>query len=399
MSNFQAIATVTATIAYLLGGVQKDVPAATITTKPPDVVVSQAPYAGLNIFLYQVSMNPGYRNLDQPARGSSGELAKRPRLGLNLHYLITATGDGDDDLQAHQILASAMRILHENPVLTSDTIQNTIVANSEIHGSDLAEQIEHVKVTPLVLNLEEITKLWSSFFQSNYRVSTAYEATVVLLDSTETPKPALPVVAPQISATPFSAPVIQRIDPQVLESSPAASFTITGLNLRGDQGAVSVLIDGAPVPVDQTKITNVKIPVAVPPTVTPGVKSVQVAKGIVPPSGPPALPAFKSNVVPFLLAPKITNAPPISVVHGGNLTLSFTPNVGPGQQVDFLIGDYTISLPQSDAISGFVGSLTLQVPASVPPGTYLLRLRVDGAESLLKPDGSGNFAAPTVTVT
>ncbi len=399
MSNFQAIATVTATIAYLLGGVQKDVPAVAVTTKPPDVVVGAAPYAGLNIFLYQVNLNSGYRNLDQPARSSSGDLVKRPRLALNLHYLITATGDGNDDLQAHQILASAMRILHENPVLTSDTIQNTVIANPEISGSDLAEQIEQVKITPMILNLEELTKLWSSFFQSNYRVSTAYEATVVLLDGTETPRPSLPVLGPQIVAMPFSAPVIQSLNPQVLESSPSPSLTINGMNLSGDQNSVGVSIDGMPVPLDPTKISNVKISLLVPPTVTPGIKSVQVVKSVVPPSGPPALPVFKSNVVPFVLAPRITTSPPISVAPGGSLTISFTPNVGPGQQVDFLIGDYTISLPQSSPITSPVGQLTLQVPATIPPNTYLLRIRVDGAESLLTVDGTGKFAAPAVTVT
>ena len=134
MSNFQAIATVTATIAYLMGGIQGDVPAATITTKPPDVVVNAPPYAGLNIFLYQVNLNQGYRNLDQPARNSAGNLVKRPRLALNLEYLLTATGDGNDDIQAHQILASAMRILHENPVLTSSTIQQAVSSTPRQDG-------------------------------------------------------------------------------------------------------------------------------------------------------------------------------------------------------------------------------------------------------------------------
>jgi hypothetical protein len=402
MSDFRAIATVTSTIVYLLNGIQNDVPGTTITAKPPDVVVGGAPSTGLNVFLYQVNLNMGYRNLDQPARDSSGTLVTRPRLGLNLHYLITATADGNDDLKAHLVLASAMRILHENPVLTSSLIQAAIAGQAEIHGSDLDDQIEQVKITPLVLSLEEITKLWSSFFQTNYRVSEAYEVTVVLLDSQLSPKPSLPVVSAQISALPFNAPIIQSVDPQVLSYDPTKPLTISGLNLTGEQFQTSVLIDGAPVSFDPTKATSTRISLIVPPTVTPGIKSVQVAMGVIPPSGPPALPVLKSNLVPFVLAPVITGGPSFTVAQGGNLTLAFAPDAGPGQQVDFLIGDYTVSLPQNAPITAPVGLITLLIPTSIPknPTTpYLLRIRVDGAESLLQPWGAGNFVSPTVTVT
>jgi hypothetical protein len=482
MSNFQAIATVTATIVYLMNQeVLADVPAATITAKPPDVVVNGPPYAGLNIFLYQVNLNQGYRNLDQPARDSAGNLVKRPRLALNLEYLLTATGDGNDDIQAHQILASAMRILQENPVLTSGTIQLAVASQPEIQGggsipgSDLAYQIEQVKITPLVLKLDELTKLWSSFFQTNYRVSTAYEVTVILLDSGETPKPSLPVLTSQLAALPFSVPVIQSVEPQVLESAPIQTLTINGLNLTAAEVITSVLINGiavAPAPKDAT---STLISLNVPPAVTPGVKSVQVVQSVQLASGQPALPLFESNVVPFVLAPTITTPLPISGTHGTDMPLSFTPNVVDGQQIDFLIGDYTISISQSDLATQLTGattatsgtsnssqnvlkvagtggfavgakitinpggsdqesatissvqagvSLTLDLPltndhpagepvvmtpstgqldvplpADLPPGTYLLRMRVDGAESLLQLNGAGVYASPTVAVT
>jgi hypothetical protein len=484
MSNFQAIATVTATIAYLMSGVLGDVPAATITTKPPDVVVGGTPYAGLNIFLYQVNLNQGYRNLDQPARNSAGNLVNKPRLALNLEYLITATGDGNDDIQAHQILASAMRILHENPVLTSTTIKLAVASQAEIQGnggtipsSDLAYQIEQVKITPLVLKLDELTKIWSSFFQTNYRVSTAYEVTVILLDSQEIPRPSLPVLTPQVAAIPFRAPVIQSVSPQILFSSPTQAITINGLNLSSPEVEVSVLIDGVAVP-PSPGATDLQVSVAVPIAVTPGVKSVQIVQEYQVSSGQPYLPLFKSSVVPFVLAPTIT-ASPASVARGTKMAVSFTPNVVEGQEIDFLIGDYTLSIAQSDlatqvtsvsnsvkgvnasgqnvlkvySSAGFLaglqvtinpggddeetatiasvgagslslafdltnthqdgesvsvtpstGSLNVPIPLDSPPGTflagtYLLRMRVDGAESQLGLDGSGNFASPTVQVT
>lgn len=474
MTNFQAIATVTATIAYLMDGVLTDVPAAAITTKPPDVIVNGPPVAGLNIFLYQVNLNQSFRNLDQPARNSSGTLIKRPRLALNLEYLLTATGDGNDDIQAHQILASAMRILNENPLLSSTTIEQAIAATSEVSGSDLPYQIEQVKITPLVLSLDELAKLWSSFFQTNYRVSTAYEVTVVILDSQEMPQPALPVLKSQISVVPFSIPIIQSVDPQVLQSSPTASLTISGLNFTTPETDTTVNINEVIVTPPAATTTSTEITLIVPAAVTPGVRSVQVVQSMQLASGQPTLPLFESNVVPFVLAPTITTPPPITGVHGGTMTIAFTPNVEAGQEIDFLIGNYTVSLEQSDLDSqltgaatvtsgtsnsgqavlsvtstgGFyvgapvdidpgapdeewgtvasiqagvsltlsqnltnthpageqvnlppsAGQLSVPLPADLPPGTYLLRMRVDGAESLLQVDASGNFSGPTVVV-
>ena len=163
-----------------------------------------------------------------------------------------------------------------------------------------------------MLNLDELTKLWSSFFQTNYRVSTAYEVTVILLDSEEMPKPTLPVLTPQIAVVPFSVPVIQSVDPQVLESGPTATLTINGLNLTAAEVVVSVLINGVSVTPAPSNVTSTQISLTVPPAVTPGVKSVQVVQSMQLAPGQPALPLFESNIVPFVLAPTITTPEPIS---------------------------------------------------------------------------------------
>ena len=408
MSNFQAIATVTATLVYLLNReVPVDVPA-TITAKPPDVIVDAPPYSGLNIFLYQVNLNQGFANLDQPARNSSGALVKRPRLALNLEYLLTATGDGNDDIQAHQILASAMRILNENPVLTSTLIQSAVSSTPEIQGggsvppSDLAYQIEQVKITPLPLKLDELTKIWSSFFQTNYRVSTAYEVTVVLLDSQVTPKPSLPVLTPQVAVVPFSVPVIQSISPQVLEAGPGATLTIYGLNLSTAEVEVSVVINGVSVTPAPNNVKSTQISVAVPPAVTPGVQSVQVVQSMQLAPDQPALPFFESNVVPFVLAPTITTPEPISATPGGNLLLSFTPNVVEGQQIDFLIGDYSISILQSD-LAGQVTGATTTTSGDNAAGQDVLSVNetaglVGGAAIVISPGEADEESAVVATV-
>ena len=67
MSNFLAIATVTATMQTLLqAAIGVDVAGATATTVRPDGSDNGLPPRGLNIYLYQVTPNGAWRNSDLP---------------------------------------------------------------------------------------------------------------------------------------------------------------------------------------------------------------------------------------------------------------------------------------------------------------------------------------------
>jgi hypothetical protein len=111
MSNSYAISAVTATLWKLFR-----TEGITVTTKPPDAQ-SAGGDTRLNIFLYRVAENSGYKNMDQPATSSySGDLFKNQQVGLDLYYLLTAYGKNDDDLFAQKTLAEAVRVLHESPV-------------------------------------------------------------------------------------------------------------------------------------------------------------------------------------------------------------------------------------------------------------------------------------------
>jgi hypothetical protein len=118
MSNFLAVATVTATLRQmLLPVVGKDVPGATVTTQRPDAA-GGAQGLCVNIYLYQVTPNAAWRNEDLPTRRTGGELVKHPQVALNLHYLLTFYGD-EGNLEPQRLLGSVMRTLHTRPVLTS----------------------------------------------------------------------------------------------------------------------------------------------------------------------------------------------------------------------------------------------------------------------------------------
>ena len=50
-------------------------------------------------------------------------------------------------------------------------------------ASDLADQVELIKITPAAMSTDEMSKLWSAI-QSHYRPSAAYQVSVVLIEGT-----------------------------------------------------------------------------------------------------------------------------------------------------------------------------------------------------------------------
>ena len=418
MSNYLAIATVTEALIQLLHPVEKDLLGTSIGAEPPDMAITKNNTNILNIFLYQVTENQGYKNLDLPARNAEGILVKRPLLGLDLHYIITALGT--DDLNAQILLAHAMRILHETPYLTREFINQVVQSVSTLGESDLASQVEAIKITHQNMSLEEISKLWSSFFQTNYRLSTTYQVTVVLLESKMETKPTLPVLTPQVTTVQLKQPIIQQVQPQILEFNPSGPtvLTLIGLNFQADN--VTVKIDDTP-PFNPTTNSDSVITIAIANDLTPGVKTVQIIQSQNLPIGSNQVShiLFKSNIAAFVLAPKITlingttfSGVPIPVLSSQDLTLTFAPSVASTQSVSFFIDDYEILLPP---LASTIPIKSLSTPFSAnasllkwinsnPGKTYYVRIRVDGAESLFfdidKTSATyGEVIAPAITVT
>lgn len=202
MSNYLAIATVTAAVRRVLqNAVGVDVSGATATMVRPDGPSSGVPPIGVNIFLYQVTPNASLRNNDLPTRQSTGTLVRLPQVALDLYYLLSFYGD-ETELEPQRILGSTIRTLHVQPVLTRQNIQTAIAENLFLSNSDLAEAVESVKFTPMPLNLEELSKLWSVLFQTTYVLSTVYQASVVLISPDRQPIAVQPVQEPVILVQP-----------------------------------------------------------------------------------------------------------------------------------------------------------------------------------------------------
>jgi hypothetical protein len=87
-----------------------------------------------------------------------------------------------------------------------------------------------------------------------------------------------------------------------------------------------------------------------------------------------------TSLLSFALAPRITITPPTtpaapSIVY----TVNCNPEIRPEQRVSLLIADTEI---MADAHVAQTAVLTFTVP-DLQPGTYFVRLRVDGVDSLL----------------
>ena len=384
MSNSLAIATVTATLAKLITDGVKDLPGANVTTKPLDKAHADYNSNQVNIFLYQTVLNAAWRNMDMPRQIQPGETG-RPPLALNLHYLITVYGAGDEDGPSHQLLGKAMSALHDHPVLGATDLQNVLPS------SGLESQIERVRITPLPLSVDDISKLWTAF-QTQYRVSTAYEVEVVLIDSTRPSSTPLPVLTrgqndAGITAQPNLIPpfpAILDVQPQKLQ--PAARLnepvTILGNHLDGDSVAVRF---------------TTAWPLT-PPLTPPAVPAIGTADQVVVtvPNDPANFPAGSYTVAvkitragqpdrftnewPLQIAPTISHIAPVSPPAGDvTITVTCSPEVRPEQRASLLFGEQEILAQPHPAQTNTLSFVVI----AAAKGKYWVRLRVDGVDSLL----------------
>jgi hypothetical protein len=401
MTNPFAVATVTATFAQLLGRVieEPSLSGATVTTSPPDVASGAGATRRLNLYLYHVTPSAALRNMDLPVRRSDGQLTDAPVTAVELHYLVTAFGLNDDELDAHHLMAHAMSLVNDDPVLTPDTIAAAIAADPSVAGSDLPDQVELVRLCPESLSVDDLSKVWGLFPDTGYRLSVGYSAAVLLIQRQHATTSGPPVHRPGIHVMPLRRPVIESLSP--IRVRPGDTLAIEGRNLRADD--LQVVFGGDPVvPVS---VTDRRITLTVPADHPAGMTGVRVVHRLA--MGEPPLPhrGFESNVAACIIVPKITTPTPVTVAHGATLTLAFEPAVSRTQRLSILIGDREVVVTPDDIGDVPVTTMGFHVPSATPTGTYLLRLRIDGSDSLLDVDGDPNhatfdqFIGPHVTVT
>jgi hypothetical protein len=390
MSNSQAIAAVTTTLRSLLEqGIIADVPGTIVTTRPLDIARDNTSGNQLNLFLYHNELNASWRNMNIPWKAGPGE-AGRPPLPLNLYYLITAFGQNNDEMVSHRLLGRAMGVLHDQAELSAADIE--AATQIELPDSDLHEQVECVRLTYQPLSVDEVSKLWSAF-QTEFRLSAAYQASVVLIESTlPSPRP-LPVLrrgeedrGVNTLVGPF--PTLSTIlPPRPFRSARLGDLiTFSGENLGGGQVTVQLANGLLPEPFILTPEPGANSNFLVVQLPDDGAAADEWVAGyysatlLVEKSSEEL--ERRSNVLMLPLAPTVLSIatvpdPPLS---SGNVTLTVTckPDVEPKQQVSLILGAQELAAqPHPTATDTLQFELT-----DAPEGEHVVRLRVDGVDSM-----------------
>ncbi len=412
MSNALAIATATATLSQLIAAALDGahVAGATVTALRPDAP-SGLPNPGVNVFLYQATPNAALRNPDLPTRGPDGRLLRRPQVALDLHYLLSFYGD-DTKLEQQRLLGAVAIGLHAQAVLTRDAIRHVQTTVPFLAGADLADQSELVRLAPVNFSLEDLSKLWSFLLKIDYVLSAAYVASVVLIETDDAvPPPALPVLAAKLYALPFAQPVIATIaDAAGGPIGPDSQIALTGRNLSVPGRTAAVLIGGqsiTPLTASATRLTA-----ALPAGLAAGAESAQVAHALLL-GVPPVAHAqgVLSAAASFVLHPLIraSGSPPVYAVAVQTLpgpppvrqvTVGVRPTARAGQRALLELlpsGLAGAHLVDGGVLAADTDTLAFVLPA-IPPGTYLVRVRVDGAESPFALDAAGTPVAPVLTL-
>jgi hypothetical protein len=424
MSNALAIAAVTETLVQLLTKNLVEVsmvPNASVSSVTPDQTARLA-NPGVNIFLYQVTPNAAFRNADLPTRAADGKLLRKPQVALDLHYLLTFYGD-ETALEPQRLLGAVTLALCANPNFARNIIQPAPIAPiSQGQGpgasadSFLENQSQLIRVTPVSFTLEEMSKLWSFLLKVDYVLSSAYVASVVLIEADDpVPLPALPVLGFKFGARPIQQPTITQVVASPNATAPitaGSNIALLGTNLAAAPGgATEVLIAG----VAQTpaSITPNRITLTLPSDLAAGAQTAQVMQPLAlgaPPTLHPGT-GSASGIAAFVIRPAIAaSSPPgsfaISVLPafgsppGMAVRLTVIPKARAGQRVLLLLTQSNpvfSRLYDGGTLAADSDTLTIAIPG-LPSGTYFAQVLVDGAQSALVVGPSGTPTGPTVTL-
>lgn len=410
MSSALAIAAVSAVLKDLLdnGMIGSGVSGLTgatvlVSALAPDLIkLEEAHSPRLNIFMYHVTSNQGWRNAGLPSRNAQGDRISNPPLALDLHYMITAYAA--KDLHAEILLGYAMQLLHEVPVITRAAINNAFNPDlgvddetdpdlpdrmQKLIRADLIDQVELVKLTPESMPVEEMSKLWTAI-QGHYRPTAAYKASVVLIESKAPARSPVPVLTRGEKDKGITVnPTLESPYPALTEiRTPLAgaganlgdTITLIGRHLikavavRFRNQMHGVVKDITPLV--SVLAEEVKVTLPNPSGLRVGIYGVSVVLQET------TTMQIATNEIPLVIAPKIVSVDVDKIpasVGAFTFTVVTSPNVETGQSAVLIVGDREAAakLPR-----GSTDTLTFDLDG-LAKGTYPVRLRIDGIESLL----------------
>lgn len=144
---------------------------------PAEIAMDNTPC--LIIFLYQITENPHFK-YQEPERIASDQLS-RPPFVVDLHYLFVPYGKDRDN--EYQILGRVIQTFSDYPTLRGTGLQGGLA------GSGKEFRVIHQS-----LSLEELVRLWTTFYNRPFKASVSYQVTPVGIDSALPPVIVRPVV-------------------------------------------------------------------------------------------------------------------------------------------------------------------------------------------------------------
>lgn len=399
MSNYKAIGAVSATLQRLLRD-RMELPVdenhfhVTVSTPDPDMGNGQSvEEARVNLFLYQVTENGALKNQEIPGQGHPAAFG-HPPLSLDLRYLITAygtnaEGEGNyvNETLAHYLLGSAMRVLHDHPVITDQLTNIREPIGELILDPVLIGAFEQVTISLDPVNLESLSDVWSALTLP-YRLSAAYTVSVVQIESQKErsfPKPVgeLPQAGPRVTVVTISAPFIERVrirrqeTPESESTAPYArigdTLVLLGSNLGGEGTRVEVGATGLTPTVIQGQ--RLEVSILDDAALQPGAQPVTVVRDFMVGDPPEPRSGLRSNQAVFMLVPRVDT---VSLA-GSMVTITGARLFQEEKEGQTIIGSQVIhSAAYSSATPTNIG---FALPA-LTPGTYAVRVRVNAAESI-----------------
>ena len=424
MSTYQAIGGVSETLKTLLED-RMELPADAVnlfrvSIGPPrpetqvNVDMPEAPRA--NLFLYRALESGNLKNQEIPGHGNASAYGFPP-LSLDLHFLVTAYGTREiqghyNETLAHFLLGSAMRVLHDFPVIAESLQTVRPPVGTQILHESLRGSFERVKLTFEPVSLEDLAKIYTALTLP-FRVAAAYNVSVIQIDSqrprqfprrVQPPPPA----GPRIYVIPMRRPRIDQLavrwqgDPPGSERPwPYArigdTLILHGQNLDGTATRVRIGTLDVAVGITAPTVVEVVVPDAVLPDGTPipadrqlqpGALTVDAITGIaeLPTTG------FPSNQAVFMLVPRITAlaanlaaVPRTLQVNGTRLFLDTLPGeavvgrtviskdlylIATPTQIEFAVPDTLVGWPVDSLTSGVLA------PFPVLPNNAVIQVTI-----------------------
>lgn len=256
----------------------------TVTPKAPDKVGAEM--NTLSVFLYHVSEDPYYKNVEGPGKG--GRNIARTPMALCLYYILTphheVAESEDNELTLQTLMGYALKTLHDYPIITEDTQ----IGGDPVLQGDMAENHNSMQIILRPVTPEEALAFWGSEDQQTARLAAYYEVRVIMLEPDEPETVAAPVLSlgtylyqlgtPHLEATQSDLPFVlpssaggttqlvaltpARASADVGENPPHNRIVLTGHNLASGKSrqlwlrsaAFTEVVDG-PLPLDLA-ITN-----------------------------------------------------------------------------------------------------------------------------------------------